>query len=49
MTYHISWLESAVKKLKESNAVNAIDGDMTIGEFIEEFQQGELDKVIKLK
>ena len=48
MNYHISWLESAIVKLKKSNIkVNAVNGDMTIEEFIKEFQQEELDKVVK--
>jgi len=50
MIYHISWLESAIMKLREDNTkVSTVNGDMTIDEFIREFCGEELDKVIKLK
>jgi len=47
--YHISWIELAIKKLKESNIeVNSINGDMTIEEFLLKYVEEELDNVIKL-
>jgi len=50
MNYHISWLECAIVRLREDNTkVSAVNGDMTIEEFIREFCGEELGKVIKLE
>lgn len=47
MNYSIDWLESAIVELKKSDKVNAVNGDMTIEEFIKEWESEELDKVVK--
>jgi len=48
MIYHISWLESAIMKIREDNTkVSAINGDMAIEEFIREFCGEELDRVVE--
>jgi len=48
MIYHVSWLESAIVKLREDNTkVSAVNGNMTIEEFIREFCGEELDKSVK--
>ena len=50
MNYHVSWLECAIVRLREDNTkVSAVNGDMTIEEFIREFCGEELGKVIKLE
>lgn len=48
--YHISWLEVALNNFKDKkNIVHAVNGDMTIGEFIEKHAKEELDKIITIK
>jgi len=50
MNYHISWLESAIKGLKESNSqINSINGDMTIGEFLYLCSSEELNNAIEVE
>jgi len=47
--YHISWLELAIQKLKESEETSSVNGDMTIEEFLQKYIGDELDSVIKLE
>ena len=49
MNYHVSWLERTIMELRKSNKINVVNGDMTIEEFIKEFQKKDLDKVIKVE
>jgi len=47
--YALSWLEIAVKNFKNQNEkVHAINGNMTMDDFIKIFAKDELSKIVKL-
>ena len=47
--YHLSWLEIAVARFKKQNKkVHAINGSMTINEFIKEWMRNELCEDVEL-
>jgi len=47
--YHLSWLEIAVARFKKQNKkVHAINGDMTINEFIKKWMKNELCENVEL-
>ena len=47
--YHLSWLEIAVTRFKKQNKkVHAINGNMTINEFIKEWMKNELCENVEL-
>lgn len=48
--YHVSWLEDAVIKFKNQNeVVHVVRGDMSIGQFIKQWCNEDLDKIIEVK
>ena len=48
LTFHISWLESAIEKMKEQNVLSSISGDMTVEQIIEKYLADDLKQVINL-
>lgn len=48
LTFHISWLESAIEKMKEQNVLSAISGDTTVQQLIEKYLADDLNQVVNL-
>ena len=46
VTYHISWLSKAIEKCLKENKHQAINSDVTIGQFIEMFIKEDLENII---